>query len=149
MNENSIKERLRENGYKITPQRQEILNVFLDYGKLPLSVEEVYVKVKRKYQYISLDTVYRNLGVLQNLRIINRVNFQDGKSRYELNQGGDHRHHMICLKCGSAEAIDFCPLKQLGENSVVKEKKFEIKEHTFELFGYCSICRENEVIDNV
>ncbi len=151
MDEN-IKKRLcemRENGYKITPQRQEILNTFLDNRrKLPLSAEEVYVKVKEKYQNISLDTVYRNLAVLQNLKIITRVNFHDVKSRYELNQGGDHQHHMICLMCGSAEAIDFCPLKLFSEYSFAAEKNFEIREHTFELFGYCSTCREKAIIDN-
>ena len=146
MHDNHMIERLRENGYKITPQRQEILNAFLNNSsKLPLSAEEVYVKVKEKYQNISLDTVYRNLSVLQNLEIINRVNFHDGKSRYELNPGGDHHHHMICLGCGSAEAIDFCPLQQLGDNNIAEEKKFEIREHTFELFGYCSICRDRSI----
>lgn len=146
MNDNQMIERLRENGYKITPQRQEILNAFLDNSsKILLSAEEVYVKVKEKYQNISLDTVYRNLSVLQNLEIINRVNFYDGKSRYELNPGGDHHHHMICLGCGSAESIDFCPLQQLGDNNIAEEKKFEIREHTFELFGYCSICRDKSV----
>ena len=145
MNEDLLK-RLRENGYKITPQRQEILNVFLFKGsKLPLSAEEVYLKVQDKYQNISLDTVYRNLGVLQNLKIINKVNFHDGKSRYELNPGGDHQHHLICLECGSAEAINFCPLKLLDNNSFAAEKNFEIREHTFELFGYCSFCRERSI----
>ncbi len=146
MNEDLLK-RLRENGYKITPQRQEILNVFLfKASKLPLSAEEVYLKVQDKYQNISLDTVYRNLGVLQDLKIIDRVNFQDGKSRYELNPGGDHQHHMICLACGSAEAINFCPLKLMGNNSIPAEKNFEIREHTFELFGYCSFCRERSIV---
>ncbi|NLI14392.1 Fur family transcriptional regulator [Pelotomaculum propionicicum] len=151
MDEN-IRKRLhemRKNGYKITPQRQEIVNAFLDSSrKLPLSAEEVYMKVKEKYQNISLDTVYRNLAVLQNLKIINRVNFHDVKSRYELNPGGDHQHHMICLTCGSAEPINFCPLKLLSENNFAAEKNFEIREHTFELFGYCSTCRERAIIDN-
>ncbi len=86
MDEHAIIKQLRENGYKITPQRHEILNAFLDHSsKPPLSTEEVFVKVKEKYENISLDTVYRNLGVLQNLKIINRVNYHDVKSRYELN----------------------------------------------------------------
>jgi len=146
VNEYAVIKRLRENGYKITPQRQEILNAFLDNSsKLPLSAEEVCVRVKEKYQNISLDTVYRNLAVLQNLKIINRVNYHDVKSRYELNQGGDHQHHLICLACGSAEAINFCPLKLLDDNSITAEKNFEITDHTFELFGYCSFCRERSI----
>ena len=146
MDEHGVIKQLRESGYKITPQRQEIINAFLDNSsKLPLSTEEVYVKVKEKYQNISLDTVYRNLAILQSLKIINRVNYHDVKSRYELNPGGDHQHHMICLACGSAEAINFCPLKLLDDNSIAAEKNFEIREHTFELFGYCSFCRERSI----
>jgi len=137
-------QQIRSNGYKITPQRQEILKVFLG-NKLPLSAEEVHRKVVERCPNISLDTVYRNLIVLFDLGIISKLDFVlEGKGRYELNLG-KHHHHLVCLKCGVTEAIDFCPFKSLDRERIEEEKNFEIKKHSFELFGYCELCRENPV----
>jgi Fur family zinc uptake transcriptional regulator/Fur family ferric uptake transcriptional regulator len=143
LKEQQLVDQLRRNGYKITPQRQEILKAFMESSnRLPQSAEEIHNKVVEKYPNVSLDTIYRNLNVLEGLEIISRLSMRDGKSRYELNPGGSHQHHLICLKCGSAEAIDYCPLKALDEKGIADEKKFKIIEHSFEIFGYCSLCRE-------
>lgn len=143
MKEQQLVDQLRRNGYKITPQRQEILKAFVENSnRLPQSAEEIHHKVVERYPNVSLDTIYRNLNVLEGLEIISRLSLRDGKSRYELNPGGSHQHHLICLGCGASEAIDYCPLKALRENGIAEEKRFEIKEHSFEIFGYCSLCRE-------
>lgn len=142
MKEQQLVDQLRRNGYKITPQRQEILKAFMEGGRLPQSAEEIHNKVVEKFPNVSLDTIYRNLNVLEGLEIISRLSLRDGKSRYELNPDGSHQHHLVCLGCGAAEAIDYCPLKALDENGIAEEKRFEIIEHNFEIFGYCSLCRE-------
>lgn len=143
MKEQQLVDQLRRNGYKITPQRQEILKAFMESsGRQPQSAEEIYHKVVEKYPNVSLDTIYRNLNVLESLEIISRFSMRDGKSRYELNTGGSHQHHFICMGCGATEAIDYCPLNTLHEKGIAEEKKFEIREHSFEIFGYCSLCRE-------
>lgn len=141
MEEDFVIDQLRKKGYIITPQRQEILKAFADNkSNLPLSAEEIHRKVIERYP-IGLSTVYRNLNVLQDLEIISKLNLQDGKSRYELNSV-DHHHHLICLKCGNSEVIDFCPFKSLDQKKIAEEKKFEIKRHSFEIFGYCDLCRD-------
>ncbi|MCL6634367.1 MAG: transcriptional repressor [Peptococcaceae bacterium] len=134
-------ERLRKNGYKITPQRQEILKAFLDGDRnLPQSAEDIHRRVLERYPNISLDTVYRNLNILHDLEIISRLHLRDGRSRYHLNTGS-HHHHLVCLKCGSAEAIDFCPFEAGMQKRIAEEKDFDIREHSFEIFGYCNLCR--------
>ncbi|MCL6635283.1 MAG: transcriptional repressor [Peptococcaceae bacterium] len=132
-------EQLRQNGYKITPQRQEIVRA-LQEGTCPLSAEDIHQKITARYPNMSLDTVYRNLNILAGLNIVSECDFRDGKNRYELNTGGKHYHRLICLKCGASEKVDFCPLAYLDQ-AVIEEKKFKIKEHRFELFGYCSSCK--------
>jgi len=137
-------EQFRKKGYKITPQRQEILRVFIgNIDSHPLSAEEVYRKVVERYPNIGIDTIYRNLSVFLELGIINKLNFREGKSRYELNSG-KHHHHLVCLKCGLTEQIDYCPFKELDLEKIQEEKNFEIKKHSFELFGYCKLCREKQ-----
>ncbi|OPY58961.1 MAG: Ferric uptake regulation protein [Pelotomaculum sp. PtaU1.Bin065] len=144
MKEDYVIEQFRKNGYKITPQRQEILKAFMgNNDNHPLSAEEIHRKVVESYPNVGIDTVYRNLIVFLDLGIINKLNFREGKSRYELNSG-KHHHHLVCLNCGMTEVIDYCPFKTLDREKIEEEKKFEIKKHSFELFGYCELCREKK-----
>lgn len=141
MEEEHLLEKLRENGYKITPQRQEILKAILSCPG-PQSVEEIHQKVTAKHPNISLDTIYRNLNVLLSIDLVCKFNLIEGKSSYEINKGNSHHHHLVCLKCGAAEPVDFCPLKYFDQQSIPKAKGFEIKGHRFEIYGYCSTCQK-------
>ncbi|MHB8156521.1 MAG: Fur family transcriptional regulator [Desulfocucumaceae bacterium] len=134
-------DRLRGGGYKITPQRQEIINCFGSGGK-HYSAEEIHQEIKARFPNISLDTVYRNLNTLKKLGIIEVLNFHDGKCRYELAVENIHHHHLICLKCGGSEELDFCPLKFLDDR-LLSEKKFSVERHSFEIYGYCSGCSKD------
>jgi Fur family ferric uptake transcriptional regulator len=110
---------------------------------VPQSAEEIHQKVTVKHPNISLDTVYRNLNVLLSIDLICKFNYKEGKSSYEINKGNSHHHHLVCLKCGAAEPVDFCPLKYFDQKKFLKEKDFEIKEHRFEIYGYCADCKNN------
>ncbi len=142
MKEAHLLEKLRENGYKITPQRQEILKAILSCPG-PQSAEEIHQRVTAKHPNISLDTVYRNLNVLLSIDLVCKFNLIEGKSSYEINKGNSHHHHLVCLKCGTAEPVDFCPLKYFDQQNIIKAKDFEIKGHRFEIYGYCSTCKKN------
>lgn len=131
-------DRLKNEGYKITPQRQEIIKCF-GAGGQHYSADEIHQKVRRRFPNISLDTVYRNLNTLKALGIISILNFEEGKSRYELAVRSSHHHHLICLRCGDSEELRFCPLK-FFDSTLLSEKNFTAERHSFEIFGYCSVC---------
>ena len=76
---------LQAKGYKITPQRQELLRTFLESQEKHLSAEDVYNQIVKKFPSMSLDTVYRNLTVLQELGILTELNFGDRKNLFEMN----------------------------------------------------------------
>lgn len=137
----NIIDKLRQNGYKITPQRQEILKT-LQTVPGPQSVEDIHRQITGRYPNMSLDTVYRNIAVLQDLGIVSKLNFQDGKNRFEINYADKHHHHLVCLKCGVIEAVEICPFNTLDQQRIAREKKFEITGHSFEIFGHCANCRE-------
>lgn len=146
MNEDQAIERLRQNGYKITPQREEILKAFGGAClNAPQSAEDIHQAVVAKHPNVSLDTVYRNLNILHDLEIICRIHLQDGKSRYQMGCG-EHHHHLICLKCGKSDAIEFCPLRSTDRQMIAREKHFQITKHSFEIFGYCEDCRHDAII---
>lgn len=131
-------EQLQAKGIKITPQRQEILHVFLSEENLHLSAEEVHSRITAKYPSMSLDTVYRNLAMLQEQGILTELNFGERKSLFEINNS-EHHHHLVCTKCGGSQEIDFCPLDFMDRKKI---KNFKIEKHSFEIFGICANCME-------
>lgn len=138
MTAQDIFDKLKEHGYKITPQRQEIIHL-LAREKRHMTVEDIHNHIAARFPNLSVDTVYRNVGVLERLNMLDRTDFGDGKGRYKLVEREGHRHHLICLKCGFSEEVDFCPLDYIDQQSI-REKNFSIERHHFEIFGYCARC---------
>jgi Fur family zinc uptake transcriptional regulator/Fur family ferric uptake transcriptional regulator len=127
---------LKNNGYKITPQRKEILKA-LSEDKMQ-TVEEIHKQILINQPNVSLDTIYRNIKLLQQLKVLVESSFGDGKTRFKLALGHSHNHHLICLKCGCSEKLDFCPMEMYKDR--IENKKFLITNHNFEIFGYCDNC---------
>ncbi|MDI3477247.1 MAG: Fur family transcriptional regulator, ferric uptake regulator [Thermoanaerobacterium sp.] len=145
MNEiDDIKESLKQKGFKLTTQRRAILDVIIENREKHLSSEEIYDLVKEKYPEIGLATVYRTLQLFDELGVIYKLNFDDGRSRYELYHNEDHQHHhLICLKCGSVIEMEEDLLENL-EDAIENTKNFQIVDHNVKFFGYCSKCKQNK-----
>ncbi|MGF7185959.1 Fur family ferric uptake transcriptional regulator [Desulfitispora alkaliphila] len=136
-----ICEKLHQNDYKITPQRQIILKIFLENAEQHLSAEEVYAIVRDINPDVGLATVYRTLDLLAELEILQKVNFGDGKSRYEFSDlEVHHHHHLICVKCGKVTEFDDDQLETLEKN-IAQKSNFKIIDHQLKFFGYCSNCQ--------
>ncbi len=135
--------RLRDNSYKLTPQRQTILRTFLKNVDRHLSAEDVYVLVKNQYPDIGLATVYRTLDLLAELGILQKNDFGDGRSRYEFNREDEHHHHhLICLRCGNVSEFDDDLLESL-EAIIAKRTLFKIIDHDLKFYGHCQNCMDN------
>ena len=88
---------LRGGGLRLTHQRLEVLREVAGSAEHP-NVESVYEAVRLRVPTISLDTVYRTLATLADLRLITRVAALPGPTRYDANVG--HHHHFVCTRCG-------------------------------------------------
>lgn len=139
----NLKERFKENEYKMTTQRQAILEAIIDNCEEHLNPEEIYDIVKIRYSEIGIATVYRTLQVLEKLNIIYRLNFDDGYNRYELNYDseGHQHHHLICLNCGKVMEVKLDLLENL-ENQIEMDNDFKIVDHNVKFFGYCTDCQQ-------
>lgn len=137
-----LKEKLKEKGYKLTPQRRSILDVILENEGKHMSAEEVFEAVKDICPEIGLATVYRTMQLFDEVGLVYKHNFNDGRSRYELShQNKDHQHHhLICLNCNNVIEVEEDLLEQL-EDEIEKKYDFEIKNHNVKFFGYCNKCR--------
>lgn len=136
------KKQLHESGFKLTPQREATLLVLLENEKDHLSAEEIFFFVKQKNDEIGLATVYRTLEILVDLKIVDKISFDDGVARYDLRkEGAKHfHHHLLCLQCGNIEEIDE---DLLGEVEKVVEKQFHfiVKDHRLTFHGICQNCQ--------
>lgn len=142
-----LRAKLSENHYKMTPQRKEILQIFIENeNDHHLSAEEVYDVLKSKDFDFGLATVYRNVELLSSLGILSKVNFDDGRTRYELNSSDPQthqHHHLICLKCKKIIEFEEDLLENLER--VINEKSgFDIVNHEVKFYGYCSDCKGKE-----
>ncbi|MGI6038151.1 MAG: Fur family transcriptional regulator [Limnochordia bacterium] len=134
--ENSL-QKLKEHRLKITPQRAGILKVILQ-ARRPLTVQEIYTRVRRGQPQISLDTVYRTVNLFVEIGLINHINVPS-RTVYEYQGEGEHRHYALCLSCGENFRLDLCPTAALAPPP--SDPAFQILGHTFEAYGYCSSCR--------
>ena len=145
MNADNFKERLKEKGCKLTTQRRGVLDVLLDNNDKHLSTEEIYSFVKDKYPEIGLATVYRTVQLFEEMGIIDRLNFDDGCSRFELSSptNDHHHHHLMCEKCNKVFEVENDLLADI-ESDIYKKYGFQVKNHNVMFYGYCKDCRQSE-----
>ncbi|KKU74289.1 MAG: Ferric uptake regulator, Fur family [Candidatus Nomurabacteria bacterium GW2011_GWB1_47_6] len=134
-----MRELLREKGYKATPARLAILQVF-STTKKPLNAEAVCEKLHREGKKgINEVTVYRTLAHLEKGGILREVNLRKDSVFYELNN--DHHHHIVCTNCETVEKFENKDLEKVLGRIALKLSKFKsIKEHSLEIFGLCRVC---------
>ncbi|MDQ0225022.1 ferric iron uptake transcriptional regulator [Metabacillus niabensis] len=140
-----IKKQLHSASYKLTPQREATVRVLLENEEDHLSAEDVYLLVKEKAPEIGLATVYRTLELLTELKVVDKINFGDGVSRYDLRkEGAEHfHHHLVCMECGSVTEIVEDLLGDV-EEIVERDWKFKIKDHRLTFHGICANCQEKQ-----
>jgi Fur family transcriptional regulator, ferric uptake regulator len=125
---------LKEKGLKSTNARVAVLD-FLEEQRNPT---DVYSIAEELNQVADQATIYRILEILTKNGIVNRLEFGEGKYRYELQR--DHHHHMICENCGSIEDVEGAFVEEL-EKEIKDKKGFRVKSHSLEFFGICSDCQ--------
>ncbi|MCB5950727.1 transcriptional repressor [Enterococcus sp. BWT-B8] len=140
-----IKQQLHESGFKLTPQREATLLVLLENEKDHMSAEEIYFLVKRKSPEIGLATVYRTLEILTDIKVIDKVSFNDGLARYDLRkEGAKHfHHHLLCLECGNIEEVEEDLLGAV-EEIVEQRYHFIVKDHRLTFHGICQECQQKK-----
>lgn len=142
----TYKKKLKEAGYKLTPQRIAIINVIAENKGEHLSTEEIYDIVKQKNPEMGLATVYRTLQLLDELEVVSSLNLEDGCIRYELylDDGAHNHHHLICTSCGNVIEVEGDLLDPL-EAKIEADYDFEIVDHKLKFYGICSNCKKNLV----
>lgn len=136
--------RVLERGHKMTPQRWAIISIFLLNRGRPLSADDVYSGLRESYPNHGIATVYRTLDLLEEIDVLKRIDFGDGRSRYEIKDEEKLlRHVLVCQQCGEVEEFEDDLLYSL-EAAIQKKTGFRITEHAVKFYGLCRSCQAKE-----
>lgn len=119
----SLKAELNDRGWRLTPQRQTILQVFqnLSTGH-HLSAEDLYERLKAEGENISLSTIYRTLKLLSRMGILRELELAEGHKHYEINQPHPyHHHHLLCVRCNKTIEFKNDSVLKVGTKMAEKE----------------------------
>tara|TARA_Y100000591_G_C21826705_1_gene697098 strand:+ start:1295 stop:1720 length:426 start_codon:yes stop_codon:yes gene_type:complete len=127
---------LRKAGLKVTLPRVRILEIFDQSSERHLSAEDIYNKIREAGDEVGLATVYRVLTQFESAGILEKLNFEDNRSVYELTSNPefeDHHDHMVCIDSG--EVIEFKnDLIEEEQKKIAKEHGYKIVDHKLVLY---------------
>lgn len=136
---------LRNKGFRITPQREKILDIFqaLPEGE-HLSAENLQSILRSENSDISLATSYRTLKLLASLGVLRELDFAEDHKHYELvrHEAGVQHQHMICVECGSTQEFTSPEVFQAAKE-IALQSSFELIDAQLKLFGRCRKCQGN------
>lgn len=141
INKTRVKTALRRHGYKLTPQRLSIIEAAISSNN-SLTPAALYDRLHHDHPDIGLVTVYRTLGLLDNLGLLCKLHTSNDCHARTISVPGRH-HHLICSGCG--KVVDFpCHSMAELESNLAKETGFTIKDHLLEFTGYCQSCKRRK-----
>ena len=129
--------KLREQGYRVTPQRAAVVRVLASSQEHP-SVEQIYDLVQADFPMTSLATVYKTLAVLKDMGEVFELTIAGQSSRYDGCRPHSHPH-LICVDCGRITDLDIAPVGETCEK-VAKRTGYRILHHRHDFFGVCPDC---------
>lgn len=128
----TILERCEAKGLRMTEQRRTIAAVLQDSDDHP-DVEELYARAASRDAGISLATVYRTVKLFEEAGILDKLEFGDGRARYE-DAEREHHDHLIDLHTG--DVIEFVdPEIEALQERIAEKLGYRLKGHRLELYG--------------
>lgn len=133
--------RLRAHRQRLTAGRAQLIDV-LSLADRPLTIPEI---LKRK-RGLAQSSVYRNLVVLEEAKVVHRIVTSGEFARYELAEDltGRHHHHLVCAECGRVEDLPATPALERSVAAAValaeRTSGFQTYQHRLDLVGLCSRC---------
>jgi len=128
----TIIERCEAKGLRMTGPRRTIASVLEASDDHP-DVEELYARASAEDAGISIATVYRTVKLFEEAGILDKLEFGDGRARYE-DAERDHHDHLIDMNSG--EVIEFVdPEIEALQERIAKRLGYTLKGHKLELYG--------------
>lgn len=131
--------KLREQKFRITPQRLAVLKILAASEGHP-TVEEIFKQVKTDFPTTSLATLYKTIALLKQLGEVLELGFSETGNRYDGNTPYPHPH-VICTVCGTIVDPEPDMTENLSEN-IAKQTGYFITNQRLDFFGICPKCQK-------
>ena len=131
-NPSRLEQLCQTQGMKMTGQRRVIARVLSDATDHP-DVEEVHRRAVTEDANISIATVYRTVRLFEEAGILDRLDFGDGRARYE-EASEDHHDHLIDIQSGRVIEFHNTAIESLQEK-IAAELGYKLVGHKLELYG--------------
>jgi Fur family transcriptional regulator, ferric uptake regulator len=128
---------LRASGYRVTPQRQLVLEAVTKLNHA--SPEEIFAEVHQKASGVNVSTIYRTLELLEQLGLVSHTHLGHGAPRYHLAAEAQHVH-LVCRDCGRVTELAPEAARPLV-TALDEEHGFETDVGHLTVFGTCRDCR--------
>ncbi len=116
---------------------QKIVLAHLERVKKPEKLEDIHRAARKEAPSIAFSTVYRIIKSLENKGFVERIDWRDRGSRYELK--GAHHHHLVCESCGKMTDVEDEDIS-LNLKKIARKTGFVLRSHSVELSGLCQRC---------
>ncbi len=130
------KAELRSRGYRLTPQRQLVLEAVGELGHA--TPEDIVTAVRRTASGVNISTVYRTLELLEELGLVRHTHLGHGAPTYSVATSDDHVH-LVCRDCGAVQEADVDLLADVVRR-LSDERGFALDVGHVALFGRCASC---------
>ena len=128
---NTLLEKCLDKNIRMTNQRQAIIKVIESSDDHP-DIDTLYLRSVEKDRTISIATVYRTVKILEEAGVIDKIEFGDGRSRYE--ESGSHHHHLVDVESGEVFEFYNEELENL-KIEIANKLGYELVDHRLELLG--------------
>lgn len=130
---------LRDNGYKVTPQRLAVYEALAGETWHP-NAEMLYSKLQPRFPAMSFATVYKTVEILHKIQVIQILNTGEDSFRYDADIS--EHFHLRCLECGEVEDAFLADKVSQLTAQVEEESGYSISGRQFYFFGVCPKCRK-------
>jgi Fur family ferric uptake transcriptional regulator len=129
---------LRARGYRVTPQRQLILEAVTALQHA--TPEDICSRVQQTAPGVNISTVYRSLELLEQLGLVTHTHLTHGAPSYHLAAEEEHVH-LVCRECGRISEVGPGAVAPLV-TALETEQGFETDVRHLTVFGRCANCRD-------
>ena len=128
---------LRASGYRVTPQRQLVLEALarLDHA----TPEAIYAEVRQTARGVNVSTVYRTLELLEQIGLVKHSHIHHGAPTYHLAEHAQHVH-LVCRRCEQVTEVDQATVRSLVA-ALEEDQGFLTDVAHLTVFGLCAACR--------
>ncbi|MDQ3479767.1 MAG: transcriptional repressor [Actinomycetota bacterium] len=131
-----LHEELRSRGYRLTPQRQLVLEAVKTLGHA--TPEDAHVWVTERSSGVNISTIYRTLEVLEEIGLVKHAHLSHGAPTYHAADAPEHVH-LVCRDCGKISEASLNTIAPMVQ-SLVETHGFVADLGHLTVFGSCQEC---------